>query len=361
MLKPTHENSETKEKKMPGSSKWSRFLPWRGAAIVLTIAIGLWTASPASALPTLDRLMSDFGFSKDDVQRVRNGELVKGTAKETSEREIAALMVFLVKAPARTLVSAFETGRGLKNDPRVQKFAEIQGEETTDACKTVVAQLGESEAKRYLDAEPGEKLNLSSSEIAAFRSLKASGGAGQAQVEPEVQRQLLARYRAYRAKGLAGIAPYARATNKETQPADALRRAVEAATGVEKYAPAFHAVLSNYPEGVGDALDQRFFCIRYAMSLRPTFTLRQRLAMSIDDGYVVADREFYVSHDYNEMQAIGGLLPVESGTAVVYINRTTTDQIGGYAASARKVIDRTMMQDQISEIFEKTRTDFQKQ
>lgn len=327
--------------------------------IALAVVIPLVAAGPVAALPTLEQLMTDFGFSKDDVQRVRNGELVKGTAKETSNQEIAATMVFLVKAPAQTLVSVFEAGRGFKNDPQVQKFAEIEGEGSADDCKSVVAQLGNSEAKRYLDAEPGDKLNLSAPEIAAFHALKTGGAAGQEQVEPAIQRQLLARYQAYRSKGLAGIAPYARGRNKETQPAEALRRATEAAKGLEKYASSFHSVLLNYPQGVGAGLEQRFFCIRYAMSGRPTFTLRHRLSMPVEDGHVLADREFYVSHDYNEMQAIGGLLPVEGGTAVVYLNRTTTDQLGGFGASAKQAIGRTMMANQISEIFEKSRAAFE--
>lgn len=87
--------------------------------------------------------------------------------------------------------------------------------------------------------------------------------------------------------------------------------------------------------------------------------LRGSLSMPVDDGYVLADREFYVSHDYNEMQAIGGLLPVEGGTAVVYLNRTTTDQLGGFGASAKQAIGRTMMANQISEIFEKSRAAFE--
>ena len=32
--------------------------------------------------------MTDFGFTKDDVQQVRGGKLVKTTTKETSDREI---------------------------------------------------------------------------------------------------------------------------------------------------------------------------------------------------------------------------------------------------------------------------------
>src|SRR6185295_6532619 len=123
----------------------------------------------AAAVPTLEEVMADFDFSADDVQRVRKGELVKGTTKETSEREIAAVMVFLVKTPVQKLTAAFETGSGFRNDPQVQTATEIKGDGTIDDFKAVVLQPGgDKEATRYLEAEPGDTLNLSDAEIAAF-------------------------------------------------------------------------------------------------------------------------------------------------------------------------------------------------
>jgi len=129
--------------------------------------------------------------------------------------------------------------------------------------------------------------------------------------------------------------------------------------GHPTYAPAFYDVLLNYPQAKPAGLEERFFCIRYALSGRPNITLRHRLAMPVDGGaYVAADREFYVSHDYNETQAIAALLPVEDGTVVTYVNRTTTDQLGGFGASTKQSIGRSMMAKQISEIFEKSRAGF---
>jgi hypothetical protein len=331
----------------------------RVAAIALSAAVALCGVSGrAVALPTLDELMADFDFSKGDVQRVRNGELVKTTTKETSDREIAAVMVFLVKAPVQKLLASLKGGPSPRNDPQLQAVTEISAEGTFVDPKAVALQPGgDKETRRYLSAEPGDTLNLSTAEIASFAALKGAGQpqAAQPQVEDAVRQMLLARYQAYRSQGLAGIAPYARGKDKQSQAADDLRRATEAAKGVKKYAPAFYDVLMNYPQGTPTGLTQHFFCIRYALSGRPNFVLRQRLAMPLGDAYVVADRDFYVSHDYNDTQAVGALLPVENGTVVVYLNRTTTDQLGGFGASAKQAIGRNMMAKQISEIFEKAR------
>jgi len=332
----------------------------RFAAIALYAVVTLSLAgAPAFAAPTLDEVAADFGLSKDDVQRVRNGELLNTTTKEATDRELAVVMLFLVKAPVQKLVASLKGGPSSHNDPQVQSVTEIKGEGTLDDLKAVVLQPGgDKETQRYLNAAAGDTLNLSLPEISSFVTLKASPGVGQPQVEDAVRRMLLARYQAYRSQGLAGIAPYARGKDKQSQAADDLRRATEAAKGIKKYTPAFYDVLMNYPQGTPAGLTQHFFCIRYAMDGRPNFALRHRVALPVEDAYVVADRDFYVSFGYNDTQAVAGLLPVENGTVVVYLNRTTTDQLGGFGASAKQSIGRGMMAKQISAIFEKYRAGF---
>jgi len=332
----------------------------RVAAVALGAGVALCGVGvPAFAAPTLDEVAAEFGLSQDDVQRVRGGEMVKSSAKETTDRELAVAMVFLVKAPVQKLVASLTAGPSARNDPQVQAVSEISGDGALDQFKAAVLQPGgDKETKRYLSAEPGETLNLSTAEIATFAALRSAGGAGQPQVQEAVRKMLLGRYQAYRAQGLAGIAPYARGKEKQSQPADDLRRATEAAKGIKKYAPTFYDVLMNYPQGAPAGLMQHFFCIRYAMDGRPNFALRHRLALAVDDAYVVADRDFYVSSGYNDTQAVAGLLPVENGTVVVYLNRTTTDQLGGFGASAKQSIGRGMMAKQIGAIFEKARAGF---
>ena len=43
------------------------------------------------------------------------------------------------------------------------------------------------------------------------------------------------------------------------------------------------------------------------------------------------------------MGSIGGLLPVTDGTVVVYVNRTTTDQLGEFRAFAKQAIGRNLL------------------
>ncbi len=49
------------------------------------------------------------------------------------------------------------------------------------------------------------------------------------------------------------------------------------------------------------------------------------------------------------------MIRVEGGTVVLYANRTTTDQLGGFGTSTKQSIGCAMMAKQIRAIFEKSR------
>lgn len=333
----------------------------RAAAVAAAILVlGAPSAVLADAPPTLEQILADFGYPADAAGQVRAGQVVEKGLDATSLRELATSMAFLVKAPPKKVVQLFEEGKGFKDDPQVVAVVQLPADAGPDALKAVVLDPGgDAEAQRYLAAAPGDTLNLSNEEIARFTALSGGGKApvGKSAVEQALRGVLADRLQAYRSKGLAGVAPYARAKNAQSQPGMELRRATEAAIGLRKYAPSFHNALRTYPEGKPAELAETFFSIRYDIGGRPNVTLRHRLAMPVGDAYAVVDREFYVSHDYNETQAVAAMLPVDGGTAVLYANRTTTDQLGGFGASAKQAIGRSMLAKQIRAIFEKARND----
>lgn len=343
---------------MPSSRGVKFAASWiRLAMITLCSLIALSaTRRPAIAAPGLDELLGDLGFSRDDLQRIRNGELVPSTAAPVSNRETATATAFQVNAPMTMLIGMLEADHGFHNDPQIQAATEIGGSGSIDDFKVVVLQPGgDSEAQRYLSATPGDTLNLSTAEIAAFEALNGVAGGGVAKAESLVRRTLFARYQAYRGQGLAGIAAYARAADRQSRPADDLRHATEAAKGLSAYVPAFHDLLTNYPQGKPSGFTERFFCIRYAVDGRPNFVLRHRLIMPAGEAYVVVDRDFYVSHGYNTTQSVAALLPADGGAMVVYASRATTDRAGGFAESEKQTLARDVLAKQIEEIFAKTR------
>jgi hypothetical protein len=79
--------------------------------------------------------------------------------------------------------------------------------------------------------------------------------------------------------------------------------------------------------------------------------------MLVPDGkaWIAMERQFYVSTGYNAEQAVAAFLPSESGTVVVYTNRTSTDQIAGIGGRAKRSIGSKVLASQLEAMFERAR------
>ena len=64
---------------------------------------------------------------------------------------------------------------------------------------------------------------------------------------------------------------------------------------------------------------------------------------------MMLERQFYVSTGYNAEQAVAAFLPADAGTVVVYANRTSTDQIAGLGARAKRSIGSKVLASQLEE------------
>ena len=334
----------------------TRSIPRRRIALLVIVGLRSSVALPSLAAPTVAEMAAEVGLSPAALAQVEKGEIIETTPTDRADRELAIGMVFLVRAPVMQVVKAFQGGADLKADPHVTALHEVSGPGTlADFADLRLTPQGSAEAQRFLTATPGQTLNLSTAEIAAFRAL---GAAHQPEVEAQLRSLLLARYQAYRARGLDGSAPYDRGDGVQRDPAEELRRD-SAAKILGKHSPAFREVLLHYPAARPAGLDECFFWLAYDRDERPTLTLRHRLALPMDDAFVVADREFYVSQGYNAGQAHAAFLPAQNGTMVFYVTRTSTDRASGFGASAKHAIGRHLMTREIQGIFNRMRAAFE--
>jgi hypothetical protein len=172
---------------------------------------------------------------------------------------------------------------------------------------------------------------------------------------------LLARYQAYRAEGLSGIDSYTRDGGTEFRPGDELAQAITVEKILAKYAPSFQKVLLKYPEDKPAGLEEWFYWLNIEVGPRPIFVLSHRLAIQSGDGFMVSDRHFYVSREYNILQTVGGLLPTTEGTLVVYLYRISTDQVAGFGSSVKHAAARAVVGKPLEQLFENLRTSAKKE
>jgi hypothetical protein len=321
-------------------------------ALVLASAIA--ASSSSEPLPDAETVLEDVGFSADEISQVMAERFVEASARASNERELDASLAFLVATPPTHLANQLRQGLLDRDDPDTIAFESIQGTPTLASFGRLALQPErEKRAKAYAEARPGEDLNLSSEEIAAFDALGA--GAAPSAVEGALRHALLARLQAYQARGLAGIAPYARSGGKTRSAADDLRSAVRASKELEKLTPNAYQALLAYPSAKPAGLEETFEWSQFEAHGVPTIALTHWLFIPDGDAWVVAQRQFYVSGGYNCEQAVSGFLPMRQGTLVLYTNRTSTDQVTGFGGGAKRAIGSKLLVSELEKLYGRVR------
>jgi hypothetical protein len=333
----------------------------------LSIWVGLTFNGPileAATLPTVDEVLKELHLSDSDRESIKQGKIVDWTASEGSDRELALGMAFLVKVKPENLEEMYRQALVLKQVSVITANGKLTGEGTmADLAGVKLQPNGEKEARRYLNAEPGDELNLDTKEIAAFQALKAGGDADAVpveKVEALIRQVLLARYQAYRSKGLPGIAPYERGNGKQRLAGDELHLSTKELTGVAKHLPAFHKFLLNYPQGLAKDeaknLEEFFYWLNINVFGRPMFVLVHRMLYHVGDAALAIERHYYTSHDYNSMLQGIAALPTKDGTFLFYIGRVSTDQVAGFGSSALHPVSRAITAPYIKDMFREVQT-----
>ena len=313
-------------------------------------------ADAAMAQPKADQVLTDAGLSAGDKQSVTNGDFVNVSVKGVSDRDLSFAIAFLVKTSPEALAKQIVAGELITADTQVKTFGELSG--TGNLADFAKLTLTSDEAKALANAKAGDALNLSTSEIAAFKAL--AGGPPTA-VQEQLRRMLLARYQAYRASGLAGIAPYDRGSGRTSDPAADLRKASQATQGLQKYMPAFQKVLLDYPQATLPGMQEKFFWLKSLIHDEMTYVLAHVLVAADGAVRVVARREYYVSTGYNAEQTVAGFLPVQGGSVAITSIHAFTDQVTGVGGSMKRGIGSKIMASKMKEIYDAGRERSQKQ
>jgi len=269
-------------------------------------------------------------------------------------------MAFLSKVKPEDLAKQYREASILKMVSVITAHGRITGEGSmADLAGVELKPNPEKEAKRYLEVEPGDVLNLDAKEMAAFQALKAKAKDGDVpvkEVEKLIRQGLLARYQAYHTKGLAGIPPYERGKGQR-RAGDELLLSTKELTGVAKHLPVFHKFLLEYPNGLPKEeqknLEEFFYWLNIDVFGRPTYVLVHRILYHVGDAAMAVERQYYASHDYNSMLQGIAAIPTKEGTFLFYIGRVSTDQVGGFGSSAKHPISRAITAPYIKDMFEK--------
>ncbi|MBK7951942.1 MAG: hypothetical protein IPK00_25105 [Deltaproteobacteria bacterium] len=311
-----------------------------------------WTiGTPARAeLPAAAALLADLGLSAGEIAQVQEGQIVARRVAATHERDLATSFAFFAPVTPAILVKDLQQGLLLKVDSNTIAGGTISAAGTIDDFKGLVLSPGGAVRARRYTGTVDPSLNLSTEERSAFGRLPVT--APVAEVESHVRQALLARYQAYHAKGLAGIAPFARGAATRSA-ADDLRVSLESLKNLQKHAPNAYAAMLGYPKAQPAGSVSTFKWVHLMAHGAPTIVLVHGLVVPDGEAFLVMQRQYYVSEGFNGEQAVAGILPAQGGSIVIYANHTSTDQVAGFGGGAKRSIGSKLMASELEGIFAK--------
>ena len=305
--------------------------------LALFLLPGIAAAQDAS-IPTQGNVARALGFSDSEIQQIEAGKIVSKDLKEGSDKELAGVVAAFFTQPLSELAEKTLDGKFLESDPNMEvRVWEPDASTGSDFAAFSLGANDGAEIRRFQNASKGGQFNLSAAEIEAFRK---AGDAGA--VNGELQAMLKARYEAYRRDGLKGISAYARGGGKTVSPGEELAQAINEALPGD-HLPNYRKALLNYPADPLPGMKERFYLYRQQVEDRPTFILAHRTSAQSTNAAVLTEEEYYVGHSYNCNFVIAAGFTVQGGTLVFYMNRTFTDQVGGFGGGLKHGIGRSQM------------------
>lgn len=317
-------------------------------SLSVAVAMAMLAVSfPARALE-VGAALGAFGFPADTVAQVQAGQFVETVLPTVNERDLNVGIAFLVKQDPATLTRMLDDAQVKTVDPGAIASGELSGDGSV--AQLAALKLTASQMQAFSAAAPGSALNLSQEEIAALRA----AGKDPAAVADAVKALLVARYRAYRARGVTGVAPYAR-DGSTANPGGDLLALSKTARKTAILPASFHDFLEGYPQHQPTGVKEQFSWEQFTAHGADTIALVHRFQGTFDGTPIRVQRHYYVSTGYDVEQAIGGFLPLAQGTLVIYTNHTSTEQVAGLGGLAKRSIGRRFMAKQLSDMFEKAR------
>lgn len=328
------------------------------AAIACLLGISfIVTGIPAFAEPpAVEEVLSVLEMDERQINELAQGQPVIYALSENRSDEIAAGIAWYLPVPLAKVAGHLRTDNPDLLDVDVTVHGMLTAHSKVDALSPVV--LSDEETEALLDAEPGDKFNLSGHEIEKLKTLKrTSNGSPHKAIRDTIEQRyreiLFDRFEAYQRNGTYAIASYAREKNLNIKPSVELDQAANASVILARYVPDLHKAWINYPTTLPPKTNEMFQWVEKNVQNRPAVILRHHVNYDWNGGTLILTREFYASHSYNSSQWITGCLVFRDGTVVFQQVRSYADQLAGVATDVRHLIGRKLLKNKMLKSFER--------
>jgi hypothetical protein len=327
----------------------------------LTLLLGSMSPMVAAETPpSAEQVLAV--FSEAERAELLRGEIVARarTEQETAKTALAVTTALWVPGSVREVAERLRAISLLQAKQEGASKHAIRGPVAGDGQSAAFREVRFTEAdeiEALLAAAPGDKLNLSSEEIALFQKL-AAGVKGKPAAEradavnATYRRVLENRYLAYSKGGLAALQPYAREKGAPTSPGQELAATTESMVVLTRHFPAFFKAYRHYPKHQAKSYQHEFVWVRQIEGDRPLYSLEHDMTEVTDQYALIAARLFYVGHSLNTLQVGILCLPYRNGTLVGLANQAFIEQIGRMDSSIARGIGHMKLEGRVKPMFE---------
>jgi hypothetical protein len=302
-----------------------------------------------SASAELRAAFAEFGFSEEQRRTVENGRIETIDGESAQPTELTSAVAARLPVAIARFADRLRDGIPITADPHLRAYARIDGGTTLDPWRdTVFGERERAEAMRLFRLEPGLAFNLSAAEIRgirdALRGRQAAVGDALTAASDAYRTVLIGRFRAYRLRGLDGLAEYDRGEGEVSFPALQARRVGAMARAPARLAPLV-TMLARFPRHEQGRFESRFYWKKTEIEDRPAFVLSHVVLEERPEAVFFALREYYVGHTYNVLQQFGLVLPWREGGMLLVVNSTVTDRLDGIFGPLARAIGQRRSRD----------------
>ncbi len=296
--------------------------------------------------------------SAEQRRRLLAGETLAYPVTEPADSDLAAGVALYLPAPLARVADALTSPEMVLKDADIVASGLVPPGATEAALRGFRLAPNEiGEARDALEAAP--RFHFSAAEAEAFRAARAAvRGRDRAAVLEAAAGQwralLLRRAQAFQARGLDGVAPYARRP-PPNDPAAVLRAAAADARILAPVAPALAEALVRFPAAQSPTAVSQIYWVKRHVQGRPVPLLLQHLVDVTPRVALYVERHFYAGQTYVASQILCAAVPFEDGVLLLSSNRVSTDQVTGLGGEVKRIIGRRTLRGEIVKRFERIR------
>jgi hypothetical protein len=298
--------------------------------------------------------------SSQDLQyeKLHSGQIITVAREdlELTDTSIALSMALYVKASYENVLKDIKKSANTLSDYEHALLIHIDDTQNLKPYikKVVFTNEEIKEAKKLFDLNTKDKFNLSDNEIELLKKRTKNKDADINIASSFYQDVLEKRLKQYIKHGIQGIENYSH-LKEDTSTIIGMEKSSSFLKTFQKFLPSLYDDYMDYPKTTSKNTKQNFFIIKDKLEDRPTFILKHQLSQEKKQMFIVAERQFYISHDLDAIQTQIICLPYKDGTLIALSSQSFTPKVSGFARGVAVKVGRRMMEKEILPMFESIR------